>query len=385
VIALLLLEVAAFASALSPRVQERNLFYVAPLFLIALFAWIERGLPRPIRAAAAAAVFAAALPGVLPYHRLIDVSAQSDTLALIPLWWLQSTLVGLDTIPVVVVGAAAAVSLLFLTVPARFALVLPAVALAWFVFATERLEFFEHGFPKASVGALFQGITNPDRDWVDTAVGRNADVAFVFSGSRPTEQPLTLWQNEFYNRSIGPVYDLKQQSMGGLPERPVRERKDGVLVADGRAVRHEFVLSEESVPLAGEVVARDERKGLVLRRTDGLVRVSYHVAGLYPDDTWSRGELTYTHLRCRGGSVTATLTSDPNLFTGPQTVRAAGRSVTFLPSQTVRLTVPLLPRDGVCRVVFTVTPTAVPAIVEPGTPDRRVLGAHFLAFRYSAP
>jgi len=384
-IALLLLEVAAFASALSPRVQERNLFYVAPLFLIALFAWIERGLPRPARAAAAAAVIAAALPGALPYHRLIDVSAQADTLALIPLWWLQSIVVGPDTIPVVVAAAAAAVGLLFLTVSARYALVLPAVVLAWFVFATERLEFFEHGFPKASVGALFQGITNPDRQWVDTAVGREADVAFVFSGSRPTEQPLTLWEPEFYNRSIGPVYDLKQQSMGGLPERPARERKDGVLVVDGHPVRHEYVLSEETVPLAGEVIARDERKGLVLRRTDGLVRMSYHVAGLYPDDTWSRGELTYTHLRCTGGSVTATITSDPNLFSGPQTVRAGSRSVTFRPSQTVRLTVPLRPRDGVCRVVFTVTPTAVPAIVEPGTPDRRVLGAHFLAFRYSAP
>ena len=63
------LEVAAFASALSPRVQERNLFYVAPLFLIALLAWIERGMPRPPRAAAVAAVVAAALPGALPYHR----------------------------------------------------------------------------------------------------------------------------------------------------------------------------------------------------------------------------------------------------------------------------------------------------------------------------
>jgi glycosyltransferase involved in cell wall biosynthesis len=384
-IALLLLEVAAFASALSPRVQERNLFYVAPLFLIALFAWIERGLPRPARAAAAAALLAAALPGVLPYHRLIDVSAQSDTLALIPLWWLQSTVVGLDTIPVVVVAAAAAMGLLFLTLSARYALVLPAVVLAWFVFATERLEFFEHGFPKASVGALFQGITHPDRDWIDTAVGRKADVAFVFSGSRPTEQPLTLWQNEFYNRSIGPVYDLKQQSMGGLPETPVRERKDGVLVADGRLVRHDYVLSEESVPLAGEVIAWDERKGMVLRRTDGLVRMSYHVAGLYPDDTWSRGELTYTHLRCTGGSVTATVTSDPNLFSGAQTVRAGRRSVTFLPSQTVKLRVPLRERNGVCRVLFTVTPTAVPAVVAPGNPDRRVLGAHFLEFSYSAP
>ena len=181
----LLLEVSAFASALSPRVQERNLFYVAPLFLIALLAWIERGMPRPARATAAAILVAAALPGALPYHRLIDDSAESDTLALLPLWWLQERLVALNTISVVVVVAAAAVGLLFLAVSPRYALVLPAVVLAWFAFATERIERFDHGFPKASVGALYQGITAPRRDWVDAAAGRNANVAFVYSGRVP--------------------------------------------------------------------------------------------------------------------------------------------------------------------------------------------------------
>ena len=39
----LVLEVAAFASEQSLRVEERNMFYVAPLFLIALLLWIERG------------------------------------------------------------------------------------------------------------------------------------------------------------------------------------------------------------------------------------------------------------------------------------------------------------------------------------------------------
>jgi hypothetical protein len=54
--------------------------------------------------------------------------------------------------------------------------------------------------------------------------------------------------------------------------------------------------------------------------------------------------------------------------------------VTFDPSQSAHLTAPLKPRNGVCRVVFTVTPTAVP-----GGGDKRVLGAHFLTFLYNAP
>jgi glycosyltransferase involved in cell wall biosynthesis len=380
----LLLEVAAFASALSPRVQERNLFYVAPLFLIALLAWIERGMPRPPRAAAVAAVTAAALPGALPYHTLIDTSAESDTLALLPLWWLQETIVGIDTVGVVVVAVAAVLAIVFLTISPRYALVLPALVFLWFAFATERIENFDHGFAKASVGALYQGITASQRDWVDATVGRDANVAFLYSGRNPTEQPLTLWENEFYNRSIGPVYDLRQQSMGNLPETKVRQRADGVLLMpDGRPVRARFVLSDDTVPLAGTIIGRDDVRGMLLRRTDGRLGIASRVSGVYADG-WSGPRATYTRLRCRGGTLTAVVASDVKLFDRSQTVRAEGRAVTFNPGDVGRLTVPLRPRDGVCRVTFTVTPTAVPSLVN-GTADGRVLGARFVEFGYRAP
>ncbi len=384
-VALLLLEVAAFASVLSPRVEERNLFYVAPLFLIALLAWIERGMPRPARAAAGAAVVAAALPGALPYHSLIGIPAEADTLALMPLWWLQETVVGVDTIPVLVVVAAAVIASLFFAVSPRYALALPLVVLAWFAFTTERVERFHHGFPKASIGALFQGITADKRDWVDAAVGRNADVAFVFSGAHPTEQPLPLWENEFFNRSIGPVYDLRQRSMGDLPETPVHQRADGILLLpDGRPVRSRYVLSDTSVPLAGAVIGRDDVRGMVLRRTDGVVAIASRVSGIFPDG-WSGRHVTYTRLRCSGGTLTAFFASDTHLFSGPQTIAAGGRSTSLDPAQVANLSVPLRPRKGVCRVVFTVKPTAVPALVERGSGDGRVLGARFVQFSYSAP
>jgi hypothetical protein len=83
--------------------------------------------------------------------------------------------------------------------------------------------------------------------------------------------------------------------------------------------------------------------------------------------------------------VTAVVASDVKLFEQPQTVTAAGRSVTFAPEDVGRLTVPLQPRDGVCRVTFTVSPTAVPALVQPGSVDARVLGARFIQFAYRAP
>ncbi len=380
----LVLEVAAFASALSPRVEERNMFYVAPLFLIALLVWIERGMPRPARAAAVCAVVAAALPGALPYHQLIGTSAEADTLALLPLWWLQEAVVSPSTIGVVVVVAAAALALAFLAISPRYALVLPALVFVWFAFATERIERFDHGFPKASIGALFQGLTTARRDWIDAAVGRDASVAFVYSGKDPTLQPLPLWENEFWNRSVGPVYYLRQPSMGGLPETHAIQRADGVLVLpNGAPVRSRYVLTDTSVPLAGRIIGRDEVRGMLLRRTDGTLAIAYRTSGIYPDG-WSGPAVTYTRLRCRGGSVTAVVASDDKLFNRPQTIAAEGRKVTFDPAGVGHLTVPLRPRNGVCRVTFTVSPTAIPAVVR-GTPDGRRLGARFIQFAYRAP
>lgn len=360
------------------------MFYVAPLFLIALLAWIERGMPRPARAVAICAVVAAALPGALPYHQLIGTSAEADTLALMPLWWLQEAVVSPGTIGVVVVIAAAALGLVFLTISPRYALVLPALVLLWFAFATERIERFDHGFPKASVGALFQGMTTSRRDWIDAAVGRNASVAFLYSGKDPTLQPLPLWENEFWNRSVGPVYYLRRPSMGGLPETRVAQRADGVLVLPNDApVRTRYVLTDDSVPLAGKIIGRDDVRGMLLRRTDGSLAVAYRTSGIYPDG-WSRPTATYTRLRCRGGSVTALVASDDKLFSRLQTVAAGGRQVTFDPADVAHLTVPLRPQNGVCRVRFTVSPTAVPAIVR-GTGDGRTLGARFIEFSYRAP
>src|SRR5205823_7774526 len=90
----LTIEVGIFASHWSQRIEERNLFYLAPLFLIALLAWIERGQPRPARAIVAAAGVAAALPAAIPFVSLMNINAQSDTPFLQPWWYLGDRVSG---------------------------------------------------------------------------------------------------------------------------------------------------------------------------------------------------------------------------------------------------------------------------------------------------
>jgi hypothetical protein len=114
------------------------------------------------------------------------------------------------------------------------------------------------------------------------------------------------------------------------------------------------------------------------------------VDGLYPRDTWSGPEVTYTRRRCVPGRLSVDLSSDANLFLEPQTViartpsgRLLGR-VTFPPEGRAVLRVNVAPPYGSteCRVVYTITPTAVPAEVMPGNPDPRELGVHFNRFVY---
>jgi len=384
----LILEVAAFASIPTvERVEERNLFYVAPLFFVALLVWMPRGLPRPRRVAVPIAVAAASLLALLPFTTLIGVQVQSDTLELLPWWWLQDHWITLGQVWIAALALGIALAALFLFVPRRFALVLPAAVLAYYVVTLAPIENGRHGVRMASLGALFEGVTTGNRNWVDDRVGPHARVAFVWTGRA---KAFSLWENEFFNRSVGPVYDLASPLGGGLPATEVHvDRRDGALrTKDGGRVRASFALTDTVTALAGTQIAADEKKGVVLLRVPGELRMAQLTSGLYVGDTWSGPRARYTRLRCAGGRVFVDLQSDPHLFRRPQTVvaRSAGRVVRVLVDPRAKpatLEVPLTRGPGdVCRVRFAVTPTAIPARIQRGSKDTRVLGVHFLAFRY---
>ncbi|HEY8774839.1 MAG TPA: glycosyltransferase family 39 protein [Gaiellaceae bacterium] len=379
----LMLEVSAFASVHQLRVEERNTFYIAPLFLIALLVWGARGAPRPGAVTAVTALVAGALPGVIPYEHLINLNAVSDTIGLLPIWSLHSALFPIEQVALVVTLACILAAGAFVIVPARYALVLPLLVLVYFAVSEKPIEGKHH---TASIGALFAGITNPHRDWIDRAVGSNAQVAAIWSGNT---DPYAIWENEIFNRSVGKVYDIGAPLNGGLPETQLTvDRRAGIMSANGSPVRSRYVLADSSVSLAGTVVAQDTRKGMFLYRLSGPLRQTSYVTGLYPQDTWSGRTAEYTRLDCKGGSVTVQLQSDPGLFTKPTTVAATvlGREVAkvkLAPTATRLLTVPLEPHEGTCVATFSVSPTAVPATVTEGeNPDPRELGAHFTRFTY---
>lgn len=389
------LVVSAFASRFaSDRVQDRYLFFLAPLVLACVAAWVTLGAPRPRVVAPLAAVGALALAVAFPHTRFIGEPAKSDALALIPLWaGNEHLLAGSYRVTVLLLGAALVA--LLLLVPARRALVVPLVLLAVFAVLSRPVWTSDKGFRVAGAGALFQGIRGVERTWIDDAVGPRADVVALWTGNADR---FTINQAEFFNRSVGRVVYTESPTPGGVGEERVVAGADGVFrTARGEPVRAGYALLDQSVIPDGDVVARDAKLGTTLWRLDGPLSTTTTLRGLYPDDTWSGARAVWQRLRCRAGQLEVTVHSDPSLFRRPQTVGAEttrirhGRPevgvarIRLRPTDaTAKLALRVAPDTaGSCIVRFTVTPTAVPQQVLPGSTDPRVLGVHFDTVLYT--
>jgi 4-amino-4-deoxy-L-arabinose transferase-like glycosyltransferase len=379
--------VAVFASRFSDRIEERNTFYVAPLLCIALLAWIERGAPRPRVLTAVAAGVSALLVVAIPFDRFLTTSAITDTLMLLPLWSLRDH-VGEGWITVAALVGALALAAAFVLVPRRYALTLPLVVLGLWILAIRPIWWGTHGFERFSRGVLFQGIRKADRDWVDKALPPGNEAAFLWTGR--TDR-LTVNMSEFFNRQVGPVYYVARPTPGELPETQVRidPTTGRVTFRDGSPVPDRFLLADSSFTPDGQLVGQDKGWGVRLWRVNIPLVAADRVDGLYPNDTWSGEQVTYLRRRCKPGRLSVELSSDPSLFSSPQTITARSNGsvvghVRLQPNGRALLSVPVSPAPGTteCRVVYTVSPTAVPSEVINGSTDHRELGAHFNRFTY---
>jgi hypothetical protein len=384
--AFLLVEVAAFSvTQSSGRLEERNLFYVYPLLLVALVAWVERGMPRPWRVAAPTAAVLAVLPALIPFanDNVFGVSSESDTPTLVAWWYVQHTLVARDRLWLLVLAAGIAVGLVALRLPRRHRAVLPPlVGMALLLTGHVVLNWnagLQGGMRAASIGALYQGVTQDHPDWLDRKLGSGAHVTFLWTAG---QNPFVLRETQFFNRSVRTIADVET---GASPERlgeiaVVRDAQGRLRTKAGRLIRSQYVVAPVALDLAGRQIGIDAPKGLALYRTAGDLRVTAWARGIDPD-TWSTPNARYTLEPCRGRFLDVTLGSDSKLFILPQRVvaRENGRRVGTLrldpavPRTTWSL--PLRPQAGACRFAFTVTPAAVP-----GHGDPRRLGARFLEF-----
>src|SRR5574338_1578502 len=306
------LVVAAFASRFaSDRVQDRYLFFLAPLLVIVLLAWVDLGAPRPLVPLVAGGALAVALVTAFPYDRFVGEPAKSDTFSLIPLWTGNAHLLAGSYRVTVLVLALALVAILVL-VPLRAAVVVPLVILGAFAVLSVPVWSGPRGVLPAGDGALYTGIRGVPRDWIDRSLPDGSSVAVLWTG---LADRFTVNQNEFFNRSVGPIYYTVAPTPGGIGETPVGlDPTDGTLrTASGATIDAPYALLDGSISPDGEIVARDAPLGITLWRLHGPLSSTTTLTGIYPSDTWSGPRVRWTRHHCQGGEVTVTLFSDPNL------------------------------------------------------------------------
>ncbi len=357
----LIAEVAAFATQPSvQRIEERNMFYLAPLAFIALFA--VDCLRRPGQAWRApwppATAKQALLPVTFPFQDFIGTKAQADTFALLPWWWVNDhVLAGGPSFATRRSPSSVLAVALFCSAAARRAssFVLPLLVGAFLVVddlqRRERPARDSHQLRRLALRGHQEKRTATGSTM---AVGRDADVSVVWSGINA----YSVWENEFFSRSTSTRSTLRPDAAHAG-----RLSRDGALheVRDGRlanpsghiTVDVEYALAAEQADAWRTVVASDPRNGLNLVRVDGPLVLQTHVSGVYPD-AWSGRQVAYTRFDCTGGKISVVLQSDAHLFTSDQVVTAttAGKVIGVAhvaPIGERRLTVPLLLLDAEAR------------------------------------
>jgi hypothetical protein len=372
----MILQVGAFASQFSLRIEERNLIYLAPLFLLAFMAWIARGLPRPPLLAGVAAFVPAVLLVAIPFEGLLNVSLRSDTFSFSPLLRLDEKLSGgVTDVRILLALAAITSGLAFLLLPRRVAAPVLVVGVGVFFAVVSRSAF--EGARGLAIGA--RGAAGAaDVNWIDDRLGSDANVLFV-NDQTLNGNPHAVWQTEFWNRSVRRVLEITPPPhiFGDPASLDPATGKISTALPDGttQAASARYVVAPATLSLAGKVIDRVGQ--LALYRVDGPVQAASMETGIYPDG-WTGPNVSFTQYAVPGGGrASPTLHFSLPRGSGfpPQdvtvTVGNRTREVTVAPGQT--RVVRVAPRHAPFQVQVVVSPTFSPAS-RGGSADTRQLG-----------
>ncbi len=390
-VALVVVQVAVFASRFSGRIEERYMFPLAPLLFIALALWLSRGAPRrPYLVAAVAALVPALLVLKIELVELLGIQIMSDTFGLIPVLRASQIVDSVDQAQWLLRGGVALAAAAFLFVPRRFMLLLPLGVAAFLALSSYPVRGALRDY-----SVLLEGYAGgSDLDWLDDRVGRDVDVLYLYdAGKDPAYDPMIVWQTEFWNRSLGAVLRL------GPPTRdPLPEVAGGVDPATGRIVgapagSTEYAVASREVQLAGRVVAARPR--LALYRVAAPLRLAGSIEGLY-GDRWMGASAALTRYAAPPSALLRITLSreawggrdvpgNVRVRVGPLAVVggvpelgavSARRNVVLHSGERRVVTLPA-PRAPF-RAEISITPTFSPA--DFGLPDTRELGAQ-VSFR----
>jgi len=295
----LVIQTGVFASRFADRVEERLMFYVVPLLLLAFVRWLWRQPPQPVLVKAVVFAVPAAFALALPLKRLLTPAIFSDTFGLIPFAELLGTFSVNGVRGIVVAAVAVAGALFVLGRGAVVQLVAPTALagfLAWSSVTAAR------DMSRASRAEKATSEAGSEIAWIDTAVGASANAGFLLT---PDVDPRALWQLEFWNDALRSVYVLGGREPGGLPHTDLAlHGGGGRLIGGGVRPLPDYLVTPSTFTPAGHVVAR---QGLwSLYRIREPLRLTSRIEGVAPD-TWIGHHASDTVYRS-GPTASSTMT-----------------------------------------------------------------------------
>ena len=255
------------------RIHERYMFYLVPLFVIALLATTRLARSeRLLRLGMVAAAIAGLLPVVIPYKLVINHTIAVDTFSFAPL--VASSAAGTvqahHHAAVLAAGLALGLSLIYALARPNPVLIAAVVA-AVFVWVSSV------AFGLLEVGARFatKSAVPAQRNWVD-AKHPHGDVVLIENARGTARSSLADLESAFYNLSISTLYYPCEPLLGGgFGEMKVGIGRDGLIVGPSGKLSAAYVVAPMSAGIEGRVVAVNRPGRLVLvQPPHGVVRIS---------------------------------------------------------------------------------------------------------------
>jgi hypothetical protein len=244
-----------------PRIHERYLIYLVPLFLVALFAALPllRSKIAP-RRHVAIAVVAGALPLLIPFGSVINNTSAVDSFALQPFARIvHGSLVPIPHPTLLIAILSALMAFGYFRASAR---PLPSLAVSMTIVALLGLTGLELNRQITPISQRAIGLP-AHNGWVDRAVGGSSEVSVV-GGARV--DPTALDETAFWNNSVTRVYYTCSIAFGaGFGEELLTlDRSSGVLSTPSGQISTRYAVVPAAFHASGRVLARDPAGKLVL-------------------------------------------------------------------------------------------------------------------------
>ena len=258
----------------APRIHERYLFYVVPLFLAVFVAALRDERVRRTYVGAALGIVAAALAALaIPYQTVINGTVVADTFSL-QVVARNGSLQAIDHASLVALAIAVGLAAAFALLRSYPILVVGALVAA-FVYDSAILG---SRIDAASRGAK-TFFTSSHYDWVDRTDPQSG--VSLITGPTVTD-PVGEWHTAYYNLTIDRLYFTCRRTLSrDFGERRVSVASSGTLLVAGTPLRTRYAVVPSGLGVVGTVLARDRVADEVLvAPSGGVLRIDpAHQAG----------------------------------------------------------------------------------------------------------